>query len=298
MSLYLTHIFKCVSRFNKTLPKSKSNFSSGFFVTICTSMNTKQKIVGVIPARMGSSRLPGKPLSLILGMPMIGHCYYRTKMSDLIDEVYIATCDDEIKEYGESIGAKVIMTLDTHERAMDRTAEAIMNIETETGEIYDIIVQMQGDEPMVTKEVLDASTQKMLGDETAGILNVVAPITNNRDLEIPDTLKVVTDLKGNMLYYSRACIPFDTKKYSEKVPYLKTIGIHIFRKDFLKEFQRMEPTPLEIIESTDMLRILQHGGRIATYCTDVPMYAVDTQADLELVEEKMRNDSLVKTYLS
>ncbi|MSU74477.1 3-deoxy-manno-octulosonate cytidylyltransferase [Candidatus Kaiserbacteria bacterium] len=255
-------------------------------------------IVGIIPARMGSSRFPGKPLAPILGMPMIGHCYFRTRMCDLLDEVYIATCDKEIKEYAESIGAKVVMTADTHERAMDRTAEAVTNIEKATGKKIDIVVQMQGDEPMVTKEMLESATRKMIDDPAINIMNLVSPIVDTRDLEIPDTLKVVTDLKGNMLYYSRACIPYDTKKYSGKVPYLKTLGIHLFRKDFLFEFSRMEPTPLEIIESTDMLRILENGLPIATFLTETQICAVDTKEDLELVEKKMKDDPLVETYAS
>jgi 3-deoxy-manno-octulosonate cytidylyltransferase (CMP-KDO synthetase) len=116
---------------------------------------SKKNIIGIIPARMGSSRLPKKVLAPILGMPMVGHCYFRTKMCDLLDDVYIATCDEEVKVYGESIGAKVVMTANTHERAMDRTAEAVSIIEKETGASIDIVVQMQGDEPMVTKEMLD-----------------------------------------------------------------------------------------------------------------------------------------------
>lgn len=254
------------------------------------------KIVGIVPARMGSSRLPNKALAPILGVPMVGHCYYRTKMCKSLDEVYIATCDKEIREYGESIGAKVVMTKNTHERAMDRTAEAVENLEKQTGERIDIIVQMQGDEPMATPEMLEEAIAVVVADPTINLLNLVQPITEKRDLEIPDVLKVVTDLKGNMLYYSRACIPFDTGKYDKPVPYLKTLGIHIFRRDFLFEFLQMEPTPLEIIESTDMLRALQNGKPIATYTTKTPIWSVDTAADRDFVEEKMKNDPLVKTY--
>ncbi|MEK7505339.1 MAG: 3-deoxy-manno-octulosonate cytidylyltransferase [Patescibacteria group bacterium] len=254
------------------------------------------KIVGIVPARMGSSRLPGKALIPILGIPIVGHCYFRTRICGLLDDVYIATCDKEIKEYGESIGAKVIMTSDKHERAMDRTAEAIQNIEKETGERVDIIMQMQGDEPMVTKEMLEESIKVMVADKSIDLMNLVSPIFHNRDLEIPDVLKVVTDLKGNMLYYSRACIPFDTGKYDKPVPYLKTLGIHLFRRDFLFEFLKMEQTPLEIVESTDMLRALQNGKRIATYTVKTPIWSVDTKADLDFVADRMKDDSMVKTY--
>lgn len=254
-------------------------------------------IIAIIPARMGSSRFPGKVLAPILGMPMIGHCYFRTRMCNLLNDVYIATCDNEIKDYAESIGAKVVMTADTHERAMDRTAEAVANIENVTGEKIDIVVQMQGDEPMVTKEMLESAIRKMVNDKSMNIMNLVSLISNKRDLETPDVLKVVTDLNGNMLYYSRALIPYNTKKYKDKVPYIKTLGIHLFRKDFLFKFHSMEPTPLEVIESTDMLRILENGMRIATFLTTIPIWSVDTKADLEFVEKKMAEDPLVKTYV-
>lgn len=254
------------------------------------------KIIGVVPARMGSSRFPGKVLVPICGVPMLGHCYFRTKMAKGLDEVYIATCDKEIQAYGEKIGAKVVMTKDTHERAMDRTAEAVEIIEKETGERIDIALQMQGDEPMVTPGVLEESLKAMKADPSINLMNLVQPITEKRDLEIPDVLKVVTDLKGNMLYYSRACIPFDTGKYDKPVPYLKTLGVHLFRRDFLFEFLAMEPTPLEIIESTDMLRALQHGKPIATYTTQTPMWYVDTPADRDFVESKMQGDPLMEQY--
>ena len=256
----------------------------------------KKNIVGIIPARMSSTRFPGKPLENILGMPMIGHCYFRTRMCEFFDDVYIATCDKEINDYGESIGAKVIMTADTHERAMDRTAEAVTNIERMTGKEIDIVVQMQGDEPMVTKEMLESAISKMVDDELIDIMNLVSPIVDERDLHIPDVLKVVTDLNGNMLYYSRSLIPYDTKKYSGKVPYIKTLGIHLFRKDFLFQFHKMEPTPLEIIESTDMLRVLENGLSISTYRIETPTWSVDTQSDLKFVEEKMKTDPLLKLY--
>src|SRR3989338_8538804 len=200
------------------------------------------KIIAIIPARMGSSRFPGKSLAPILGIPMIGHCYFRTRMCGIFDDIYVTTCDKEIKDYAESIGANVVMTKDTHERAMDRTAEAVEKIEKETEEKIDIVVQIQGDEPMVTPEMLESATRKMIDDTSINIMNLVSPIVDKRDLEIPDTLKVVTDLKGNILYYSRSLIPYDTKKYSGKVPYLKTLGIHLFRRDFLFEFHDMEPT--------------------------------------------------------
>ena len=131
------------------------------------------KVVGIVPARMGSSRFPGKPLAKIHGMPMIGHVYNRCKMSKLLDEVFIATCDHEIMAYIESIGGKAIMTKDTHERCTDRTTEALKKIEIGTSKIIDIIVMIQGDEPMVTPKMLDESVQPMLIDDSIQVINFI-----------------------------------------------------------------------------------------------------------------------------
>jgi len=135
------------------------------------------KVIGVIPARMGSSRFPGKPLAKILGIPMIGHIYYRCKMAAALSDVYLATCDEEIKQYAESIGAKVVMTSDKHERASDRVAEAMTKIEKTTGQRVDIIVMIQGDEPMVMPEMVNLAVQPMLKDDNI----LVANLGSNKD---------------------------------------------------------------------------------------------------------------------
>jgi 3-deoxy-manno-octulosonate cytidylyltransferase (CMP-KDO synthetase) len=264
---------------------------------MCYNDKNMTKIIAIIPARIDASRFPNKVLAPILGVPMLGHCYYRTRMCKAFDEVYIATCDEVVREYGESIGAKVIMTKNTHTRAMDRTAEAVQKIEQETGEPVDIVVQMQGDEPMIQPDVLSSAISKIVAEPSINIMNLVQRITDPRDLEIPDVLKVVTDLQGNMLYYSRSTIPYDTKKYDKEVPYIKTLGVHLFRKDFLFKFLEMAPTPLEIIESTDMLRILENGYKIATLMVEQEMSSVDTPDDLRIVEEKMKDDPLLATYV-
>ena len=119
-------------------------------------------IIGIIPARLASSRLPNKPLAKIIGMPMIGHVYLRSKMSSIMEEVYVATCDQEIKDYVESIGGKAIMTSNSHERASDRTAEALLEIEKVTEKKMGIVVMIQGDEPMVTPEMISAAVQPLL----------------------------------------------------------------------------------------------------------------------------------------
>ena len=134
------------------------------------------RIIGIIPARMGSSRFPGKPLAKINGIPMVGHVYYRAKMCDILDDVYVATCDKEIEDYILSINGKSIMTSDKHKRASDRVAEALLKIESQTGESIDIIVLLQGDEPMIYPEMIDEAVRPFLEDDQVVVTNLLAPI--------------------------------------------------------------------------------------------------------------------------
>jgi 3-deoxy-manno-octulosonate cytidylyltransferase (CMP-KDO synthetase) len=254
------------------------------------------KIIGVIPARMASSRFPGKPLANICGIPMLGHVYFRSKMAKVFDDVYVATCDNEIKEYVELIGGKAVMTSDKHERASDRAAEALLKIEKETGQRKDIIVMIQGDEPMVAPEMLNLALQPMLEDESVLVVNLMAPIGTVREHEDPNEVKVVVDNNNDALYFSREPIP-SRKKGAAQIPMLKQVCIIPFRRDFLIEFSRLEPTPLEKIESVDMLRILEHGYKVKMVLTKFETYSVDTPEDLRLVEERMKNDRLVTKYL-
>ena len=144
------------------------------------------KIISIIPARMGSSRFPGKPMKDILGMPMIGHVYKRVKMNKTLSEVYVATCDKEIFDYIQSIGGKAVMTSDLHERCADRCAEAMLKIEEETGEKCDIIVIVQGDEPLTFPQMIDEAVKPMIKDNTVTITNLVADINTVESFENPN----------------------------------------------------------------------------------------------------------------
>jgi 3-deoxy-manno-octulosonate cytidylyltransferase (CMP-KDO synthetase) len=254
-------------------------------------------IVAIIPARMGSTRFPGKPMAPIHGIPMIGHVYYRCKMSNLLDDVYVATCDQEIMDYVESIGGKAIMTKDTHERCTERTTEALLKIEEETGVSNDIIVMIQGDEPMVTPEMLNEAIQPMLNEDSIQVLNLMSELKSKKEHEDPNEVKVVVDLKSNALYFSREPIP-SWKKSAAEVPMLKQVCVIPFRRDFLIKYDQLKPTPLEIIESVDMMRVLEHGYKVRMIMTDAKSYAVDTLEDLRYVEEQMNDDSLMLQYQS
>jgi len=254
------------------------------------------KTIAIIPARMGSSRFPGKPMADILGMPMIGHVYKRVKMSERLDEVYVATCDQEIYDYIESIGGKAVMTSDCHERCSDRCAEAMLKIEASTGTKVGIMVMVQGDEPLTFPQMIDEAVVPMIEDEQILITNLVADLGSLEEFEDPNEVKVVMKQNGDALYFSREPIP-SRKKGILEVPMKKQVCIIPFRRDFLIEYNEMEPTPLEIIESVDMMRILENGMNVRMIPTAYETKAVDTPEDLERVVEMMKADSLQSRYL-
>ncbi|MDY6917840.1 MAG: 3-deoxy-manno-octulosonate cytidylyltransferase [Chloroflexota bacterium] len=253
------------------------------------------RVIGIVPARMGSSRFPGKPLARILGIPMVGHVYFRSKLSTTLDEVYVATCDEEILEYVASIGGKAIMTSDSHERCTDRIAEALEKIEATVGSQANIVVNIQGDEPMLFPEMIDEAVAPLLRDESIETSNLMAAISTREEQEDPNEVKVVVDRDDFALYFSREPIP-STKKGAVGVPMLKQVCIIPFRRDFLLTFNRLEPTPLEKVESVDMLRAIEHGYKVKMVLTRFETHSVDTPEDLRFVEECMRNDPLVKKY--
>ena len=252
-------------------------------------------IVAVIPARMGSSRFPGKPLAEIHGMPMIGHVFKRTAMCSLLTATYVATCDQEIFDFVLSAGGKAVMTADTHEHCTDRTAEALEAIEIETGERVDIVVMVQGDEPMVSPGMIEASVQAMLDDPSVNVVNLMAEMKTTAEFEDPNEVKVVTDLKNNALYFSREPVP-SRKKGVDVVPMRKQVCIIPFRRDYLLKFNAMPETPLERIESVDMMRILEHGEPVRMVAVETDSLSVDTPEDLARVVEMMREDSLRSQY--
>lgn len=258
-------------------------------------MNTAN-IVGIIPARMGSSRLPGKPLVPILGMPMIGHVYCRSRLSPSLSSVYVATCDAEIADYVESIGGRAIMTKDTHERACDRAAEAAEKIEQEQGRLIDVVVMIQGDEPMLTPRMLDSAVRGLTKDPNVQCVNLMASIESEEDFQDPNEIKVVVDRNNDAIYFSREPIP-SAKKFKGRMPMYKQVCIIPFRREYLRTFVELEPTPLEQIESIDMLRILEHGGRVRMVLEESRSFSVDTPEDRAFVEECMKGDTLLSEYM-
>jgi 3-deoxy-manno-octulosonate cytidylyltransferase (CMP-KDO synthetase) len=251
------------------------------------------KIVAIIPARMGSSRFPGKPLAPILGRPMIEHVYRRTILCRTLDDAYVATCDREIFESVESFGGRAMMTSPTHERASDRVAEAAVDLEC------DVVVMIQGDEPMTYPEMIEESLAPFLGNNPEiACVNLTARITSQKEFEDPNTIKVVMDREGYALYMSREPIPTRQIQDFKQIPAFKQVCVIPFTAAALQEFSRLEPTPLEISESVDMMRFIEHGRKVKMVETSFSTHAVDNPADLKLVEELLRKDPLTEKYLT
>lgn len=239
----------------------------------------KQKIIGVIPVRMASTRFPGKPLAPINNKPMLQHIYESCKKCKSLDEVYIATCDKEIMTFCDVIKAKGILTSNKHQRATDRVAEAITRIEG-FNKKYDIIVMIQGDEPMVTSEMIDDAIEPLLNSDVQ-VTNLMGYIKTKREAKDKNTIKVVTDENNNALYFSRSQILHNIVGY-------KQVCIIAFTNSALKQFSSLKPTELEQVESIDMLRFLENNIPIKMVETNQQTHAVDVPSDIKIVERLMK----------
>ena len=247
-------------------------------------------VLALIPARMGSSRFPGKPLKTICGKPMIGHVYQNVVASQSLTFTAVATCDQEIFDYIESIGGTAVMTSNQHERASDRCAEALLKLETEMKIKFDIIVMVQGDEPMTNATMIDEAVSAINEGQNVQVVNLVAPILSEDEFYSPNTIKVICDIKGNALAFSRQPIPNNADSQSGLRK--KQVCVIPFRRDYLIKYNQMSPTPLEIAESVDMMRVLEHGETVKMANTSYETYAVDTPEDLIKVEQIMQKEGL------
>lgn len=228
-------------------------------------------------------------------VPMIGHCYLRTKLAPELFETYVATCDQVIFDYIESIGGNAIMTSSSHERACDRAAEAMLEVERQIRAKVDIVVMVQGDEPMIMPQMISDSIKPLMVDESVNIVNLMSKIGTSEEFEDPNEVKVVIDKFSNAIYFSREPIP-SRKKGIKDVPMLKQVCVIPFRRDYLLKFNETAETPLENIESVDMMRIIENGESIRMVMSNFESYSVDTLADLQNVQKKMINDKLMLEY--
>ena len=235
------------------------------------------KFLGVIPSRYASTRLEGKPLKDICGHTMIEWVYKRTKMSNL-DEVVVATDDERIFKEVEKFGGKAILTRKDHENGTSRIAEVCEKITD-----YDVIVNVQGDEPLIEPDMINSIIDSFKEDDSIAMSTLKYKIDTMEEIENPNYVKVITDKKGYALYFSRSVIPFPRKMDLKN--YYKHVGIYGYKRDFVIEYAKMEPTPLEKSESLEQLRALENGYKIKVMETPYKIIGVDTQEELEKVRE-------------
>jgi 3-deoxy-manno-octulosonate cytidylyltransferase (CMP-KDO synthetase) len=245
----------------------------------------KLRTIAIIPARLESSRLPGKALLDICGLPMIVHVFKRCEFAESLDEVFVATDNDEIRQVVEQYGGKVIMTSSHHENGTERIVEAANNIDA------DIVVNVQGDEALVNPTYIDKAVDALYENPDLNVSILVNPYEKRLS---PSDIKVVLNEYDDVMYFSRADIPSDARV--DNPPLLKAYHIVPFRKDFLLRYAGWEKGKLERIEFNEYLRILEKGYKIRAVRVDSDAVSVDTEEDLDNVRNAMISDSIFKKY--
>ena len=237
-------------------------------------------ILCVIPARYSSTRLPGKPLALIAGKPMIERVYDQAKKAKRPSQVLVATDHQLVYQAVEGFGGQVMMTSTDHPTGTDRLAEVAANHPE-----ADVIINVQGDEPLIAPEVIDLLAGAFDDNPELSMATLMTEMDKN-EYNLPSAVKVVTDLNGYAMYFSRSLIPFP--RNNSPLPVYKHIGIYAYRREFLLNYAALKPTPLEQTESLEQLRALEHGYKIKVLKTNFTSIGVDTPEDLEKVNEYFR----------
>jgi 3-deoxy-manno-octulosonate cytidylyltransferase (CMP-KDO synthetase) len=232
-------------------------------------------ITAIIPARYSSSRLPGKPLKDICGKTMVQRVYEQVKKVSLVDKVIVATDDQRIFNEVKRFKGNVIMTSKDHKTGTDRLAEVAAKIDT------DIIVNVQGDEPLINPSVIKSAIEPLLTDDSLKMSTLRHLIKDEEEINNPNVVKVITDRNKNAIYFSRSKIPY--ARNSQKFNYYKHIGLYVYRRKFLLRFAEMESTTLEVQESLEQLRVIENGYKIKVIETEYDSIGVDTEEDLDKV---------------
>ena len=253
-------------------------------------------VIGIIPARMKSSRLPGKAMKKICNIPMIGHVYFRSKLSKVLSEVYVATCDNKIKNYIHSIKGKVIMTSKKHKRAVDRTQEAMKKIIRNYKKKVNLIVMIQGDEPCLEPKMINEVVSVFKKNKNLQISNLYTVLDRPKEIMDPNRVKVVVDQNNNAIYFSREII--STQKVNKKKIYYKQGNIFCFSKKALQNFVKLKPSNLEIVESVDMNRLIENRYKIKMVKTKFNTVNVDNYEDFKKAKKIMKNDNNFKLYFN
>lgn len=247
------------------------------------------KFIGIIPARYASTRFPGKPLALLGGKPVIQHVY--EKVAAVLEAAYVATDDERIYDVVKAFGGQVVMTRTDHKSGTDRIEEAIEKI----GGEWDVVVNVQGDEPFVAKSQLDTICH-CFDDPTTQIATLGKPFESMEAVQNPNSPKIVVDNMGFAMYFSRSVIPYvrgkEKSSWLTHYPFLKHLGIYAYRKDVLRQVTQLPQSSLEIAESLEQLRWLQNGFKIKVGTTDVETVGIDTPQALERAEEFLKTQLL------
>jgi len=246
-----------------------------------------KKTLGVIPARMASSRFPGKPLKKILGIPMLAHCYERALLSQACDKLVIATPDEEIMNWAKNHEIPVTLTGHHHQRATERAQETL-DILSEEGETYDFILLLQGDEPQIFPDDIQSLSDAFCGSELE-IINLVYPIDGD-DLGNPNVVKAIMSNTSKISFFTRAHVP----NRSDKA--MRQLGMIGFTIAALTQYTNLQPTPLEELESIDMMRLIENDYEINALISSSPILGVDNPEDIAKAEFMMTKDLLLETY--
>ena len=248
------------------------------------------KFIGIIPARYASTRFPGKPLAVLGGKTVIQRVY--EQVATVLGEAYVATDDERIYQAVEAFGGRAVMTRSDHKSGTDRIEEAAEKI----GTAADVIINVQGDEPFIQQSQLE-TVKALFDDPQVQIGTLGKPFESMEAVENPNSPKIVCDVRGYAMYFSRSVIPYvrgkEQASWLEHFPYLKHIGLYAYRREVLAEITKLSQSPLEVAESLEQLRWLQNGYRIKVGLTDVETVGIDTPEDLQRAEAFL-NDMLSK----
>jgi len=239
-----------------------------------------QNVLAVITARFASVRFPGKIIAPLAGKPLVLHAYEQARKAKLVSEVLIATDDEQVANALQPFGARVVMTRNDHPSGTDRIAEVAWNSSAS------IIVNVQGDEPLMAPDLIDAAIQPLLVRSDVVMSTARRRITSQEEIDNPNIVKVVCDARGRALYFSRCSIPYvrDAADRAAAPPcHWQHIGLYVYRKEFLLQYARMPQTPLEKLEKLEQLRVIENGFAIAVVDTEYKSIGVDTPEDLERV---------------
>jgi 3-deoxy-manno-octulosonate cytidylyltransferase (CMP-KDO synthetase) len=241
------------------------------------------RVVVIIPSRYGSTRFDGKPLALICGKPMIQWVYERAMAADSVENVQVATDDDRIRLAVESFGGRVLMTSASCRSGTDRVAEAAEKLQLADG---DVVINIQGDQPLVDPRCFDAVVKPFFEDPDVRMSTLAYAIVDEREITDPKDVKVVFDNRGDALYFSRATIPHD-RDGRTGCPIYKHLGVYAYTRAFLKRFQHLPAGRLEGIEKLEQLRAMEHGHRIRVVVTPYDSPEVDLPEDIQRIEDKI-----------